>query len=153
MKLIWLRKWFLFTITLLYGMILCLWTSYIFEYIGTWIIFEGKQIIKMWFYEIFEGGKYIYMKLIMDIFMEMVMDMYILNLRMLKYYIMSMPCDTQIQYWLWYDMWFIGRWRFRPYCDITWFIIDPSLLRLGRQGSMTCPPSPIHLCYALGRQG
>ena len=37
------------------------------------------------------------MKLIMDIFMEMVMNMYILDLRMWTYYIMSMPCDTQIQ--------------------------------------------------------
>ena len=37
------------------------------------------------------------MKLMMKIFMEMDMDMYILDLRMWKYYIMSMPCDTQIQ--------------------------------------------------------
>ena len=34
---------------------------YMFEYIDTWIIFGGEQFIKMWFYEIFEGGEiYIY---------------------------------------------------------------------------------------------
>ena len=29
-------------------------------------------------------------------------------------------------------------------------LIHPSLLRLGRQGSRTYPPSPIPLCYCLG---
>ena len=56
-----IEKWFILTITLLYGMILCLWTSYIFGYIGTWIILEGNKLSNMWSYEIIEGGKiYIY---------------------------------------------------------------------------------------------
>ena len=86
-----------------------------------------NKLSKMWFYEIFEGGKryiYIYMKLIMErkiyeiddgkyiyicepimeifmdmdmeIYLEMVMDMHIMKLRMLKCYLMSLPCDTQI---------------------------------------------------------
>ena len=54
---------------------------------------------------IMDYGKYIYicepiMEIFMDMdmekYMEMVMDMHIMDLRMLKYYLMSLPCDTQI---------------------------------------------------------
>ena len=54
---------------------------------------------------IMDYGKYIYicepiMEIFMDMdmekYMEMVTDMHIMKLRMLKYYLMSLPCDTQI---------------------------------------------------------